>query len=88
MSDFIISNAQKKWTKIVTFWMPIKIYRKKLRGILTMGVGNYIRAVRHERKAKFAHELAVLAVMKDEGGIPERMAGLSYLGWGREILSV
>ena len=67
MSDFIISNAQKKWTKIATFWILSKVYRKKLRGILTMGVGNYIRAVRRERNAKFAHELAVLAVMKDEG---------------------
>lgn len=67
MSEFIISNIQKKWTKIATFWILSKVYRKKLRGILTMGVGNYIRAVRGERNAKFAHELAVLAVMKDEG---------------------
>lgn len=67
MSVFTITNTQKKWPKIATCWVPVKIYRKALRGILGLGIKNYIHVLRHDKKATFTNELSIAAIMKDEG---------------------
>ncbi len=62
-----ISSRRKFWARLATDWIPVKSYRKALRGILWMGVGNYIRVLRGDRVAKFDTELSVVAIMKNEG---------------------
>ena len=61
------SPRRKKFAKIATCWIPIKTWRKALRGIILMGVGNYCRVLRNDQKTTFPHELAVVAIMKNEG---------------------
>lgn len=53
--------------KLFTFWIPIKIYRKKLRAIIQMGIRRYIHIIQTEKTATFKHELSVVAIMKNEG---------------------
>lgn len=62
-----ISNNRRKWAKGLTCWIPIKIYRKALRGIICMGIGDYIRILRYDKHTQFAHELSITAIMKNEG---------------------
>ena len=62
-----ITKTRKFFAKIVTFWIPIKKYRKVLRGILLMGIGNYVRVIKKEKTRKFPHELSVVTILKDEG---------------------
>lgn len=61
------TKARMFLAKIATCWIPLKIYRKALRGIILMGIGNYIRVLRHDKTAKFKNTLAVVAIMKNEG---------------------
>lgn len=63
----IISKKQKQMSSLLTFWIPIKSYRRALRGILQLGVRKYFRTLKSDRTTKFAHELAIGAIMKDEG---------------------
>ena len=62
-----ITKQRMMFAKMATFWIPIKIYRKALRGILLMGIKNYIAVLRHDKTAKFENELAIAAIMKNEG---------------------
>ncbi len=62
-----ITKQRMFFAKLATFWIPLKIYRRALRGILMMGVGKYLRVLRHERTAVFENELSVAAIMKNEG---------------------
>ncbi len=62
-----ISPRRKKYSKIATCWIPFKTYRKFARGVIQMGVGEFIRRRRAERHLTFKYELSVMAIMKDEG---------------------
>lgn len=53
--------------KLLTWWIPIKKYRKALRGILNIGVRKYTKIIKTDKNHKFDHELAICAIMKDEG---------------------
>ena len=62
-----ITKKRNFWSKFLTCWIPVKKYRKAIRGILLMGPSNYIRTVREDKKKKFPYELSIAAIMKDEG---------------------
>lgn len=62
-----ISKRRMFLSKLATFWIPIKIYRKALRGILWMGVKNYVRVLQEDKTKKYPYELSVVAIMKNEG---------------------
>lgn len=65
-----LPNLTKKklfWAKLATFWIPSAAYRRALRGILLMGVKNYINVIKNDKINKFPYELSVVAIMKDEG---------------------
>jgi len=62
-----ISKARSFWAKTITCWIPVKTWRKALRGIILMGIGNYIRVLRNDKKTTFPHELTIAAIMKNEG---------------------
>ena len=62
-----ISKRRKFWSTVATFWIPIKSYRRALRGILQLGVCKYFRIIKNDRTTKFANEIAIGAIMKDEG---------------------
>ena len=62
-----ISKWRKFYSSALTFWIPIKIYRRALRAILQLGVCKYFRIIKNDRTTKFANEIAIGAIMKDEG---------------------
>lgn len=62
-----ISKWRKFYSTALTFWIPIKSYRRALRAILQFGVCKYFRVIKNDRKTKFANEIAIGAIMKDEG---------------------
>lgn len=62
-----ISKRRMFLSKLATFWIPIKAYRKALRGILLMGWRNYINVIRNDKVKKFPYELSIVAIMKNEG---------------------
>lgn len=63
----VISNTKRKWVKIITNFIPIKIYRKAARGILLLGYNRYKNVIKNEDKTKFPHTLSIMAIMKNEG---------------------
>lgn len=62
-----ISKYRKFLATMATFWIPVKKYRKALRGILMLGVGNYLKISRSDKVKKFDNDLSVVAIMKNEG---------------------
>ena len=62
-----ITKRKMFFAKFATFWIPVKTYRKMLRGILLMGVDNYLKVLKEEKTKKFSYELSVVAIMKNEG---------------------
>lgn len=63
----IISKWRKLYSTALTFWIPIKSYRRALRGILQLGVCKYYHIIKSDRITKFENEIAIGAIMKDEG---------------------
>ena len=63
----IISKNRKKWATLATALIPIKSYRKALRGILLLGVKKYKNIIKTDQTKKFKHELSITAIMKNEG---------------------
>lgn len=63
----IISKQRKYLSSLLTFWIPIKSYRRTFRGIIQLGIIKYIRTLKSDRITQFKHELAIGAIMKDEG---------------------
>ena len=63
-----ISHTKKYfWPKTLTSFIPFRHARRSLRGILTMGIGNYLKQLRADKNTKFEHELSIAAIMKNEG---------------------
>ena len=62
-----ISKWRKFYSTAITFWIPSKSYRRALRGVLQFGVRNYFQVRKFEQTTKFANEIAIGAIMKDEG---------------------
>ncbi len=62
-----ITKGRDRLSKLLTCWIPAKSYRKCVRGILQMGIGEWARRRAYERNASFDYELSVVALMKDEG---------------------
>ena len=62
-----ISKWRKFYSTAATFWIPIKSYRRAFRGILQLGVRKYFRTIKNDRTTKFKNEIAIGAIMKDEG---------------------
>jgi len=62
-----ISKQRKLLSQILTFWIPIKSYRRALRGIILFGIKNYFNVLKNDKNAKFPNELAITAIMKNEG---------------------
>lgn len=67
MSLPTITKNRKRMATIATCWIPFKVYRKYLRGILLMGIKNWRNVKKFEKTAKFENELSVVAIMKNEG---------------------
>ena len=63
----IISNTKRLLVKFITNLIPIKIYRKALRGILLLGYSRYKNVIKNEDTTKFPHMLSITAIMKNEG---------------------
>lgn len=62
-----ITKSRKALAIMCSFWIPIKKYRKALRGILLLGARNYRRIIKSDRIKKFDVDLSVVAIMKNEG---------------------
>lgn len=62
-----ISKQKYKLIKILTNLIPFKIYRKAARGILTLGIKRYKNVIKTDKTHKFPYELAITAIMKNEG---------------------
>ena len=67
MEIYNVKKTRKKIAKILTCWMPFRVYRRALRGIITLGVSRYFQILKNDRKTKFQNEIAIGAIMKDEG---------------------
>ena len=63
----IISRQKKQLSTLLTFWIPVKSYRRAIRGIIQLGVCKYFRILKSDRSTRFENELAIGAIMKDEG---------------------
>ena len=63
----VISKKRKFLSKLLTFWIPIKSYRRAFRGILQLGIRNYFNVIKQDKITKFENEIAIGAIMKDEG---------------------
>ncbi len=62
-----ISVWRRFWGQLLTFWIPIKKYRKAARGILWLGLGRYVRVLKEDKTRNFPYELSIVAIMKNEG---------------------
>ncbi len=62
-----ISKQRKILSQILTFWIPSKKYRRAFRGMLQFGLLKRWRVLRNDRKRHFENEVAIGAIMKDEG---------------------
>jgi len=62
-----ISKWRKFYSTALTFWIPIKSYRRAFRGILQLGIRKYFHVIKTDRTTKFANEIAIGAIMRDEG---------------------
>ncbi len=62
-----ISKWRKFYSTALTFWIPLKIYRRSFRMILQLGVRKYFNILKSDQTATFENELAIGAIMKDEG---------------------
>jgi len=62
-----ISPAKRKIIRFITNLIPIKIYRKALRGILLLGYSRYKDVIKNDDKTQFPHKLSIVAIMKNEG---------------------
>ncbi len=60
-------KSRKLLSHIATFWIPFKSYRRAFRGILQLGIKNYFNILKSDKTTRFASELAIGAIMKDEG---------------------
>lgn len=69
MSLSTITKNRKRIATIATCWIPFKVYRKYLRGILMMGIKNWRNVKKFEKTAKFENELSIVAIMKNEGAL-------------------
>ena len=67
MSFSKISPTRKFLSKLLTFWIPIKSYRRTFRGILQFGVKKYFDTLKSDKTTKFPNELCIGAIMKNEG---------------------
>ena len=63
----IISKRKQKWVKFITNFIPIKIYRKAIRGILLLGYSRYKDVIKNDALRKFPYEFTITAIMKNEG---------------------
>lgn len=63
----VITKPRKIFAVLCTFWIPIKRIRKKYRAILLMGFFKWLRARKYDQTHTFNHNLAIGAIMKDEG---------------------
>jgi len=62
-----MSRWRKFYSTALTFWIPIKIYRRLLRAILQLGVIRYFHTIKTDRANKFTNQIAIGTIMKDEG---------------------
>lgn len=62
-----VSKIRKIMANILTFWIPSKKYRRALRGMLLFGPIKRMRVLRNDKIKHFENELAIGAIMRDEG---------------------
>lgn len=62
-----IQKYRKYLSIFLTFWIPSKCYRRAFRGILRFGIFNYLSVLKTDKKTIFENEVAIGAIMKDEG---------------------
>lgn len=67
MSFSKTSPTRKFLSKLLTFWIPIKSYRRTFRGILQFGIKKYFDTLKSDKTTKFPNELCIGAIMKNEG---------------------
>lgn len=51
---------------VLTFWIPVKSYRRAIRSILYMGLKEYKENKRFESENNFKYKLSIAAIMKNE----------------------
>jgi hypothetical protein len=62
-----IPRKKQTWVKFITNFIPTKIYRQALRGILLLGTKRYKNVIKTDQTKKFKYNLAITAIMKNEG---------------------
>ncbi len=67
MSSHISDTKKHFFPNLITSIIPCRHARRSIRGILTMGIGNFLKQLRADKKIKFSHELSIAAIMKNEG---------------------
>ena len=67
MKQIDIARKNYFWPKLLTCWIPSRIYRRAFRGILTIGITKYFKILREDKSKNFDYEFAIGAIMKNEG---------------------
>lgn len=62
-----ISATKRNIIRFITNLIPIKIYRKAIRGILLLGYSRYKNVIKNDDQTKFPQQLSIVAIMKNEG---------------------
>ena len=63
-----LSNIKKHfWPNLLTSLIPFRPARRAWRGILSMGLFEYIRQIKQDKNTNFENELTIAAIMKNEG---------------------
>ncbi len=63
----VISKKRIFLSKLLTFWIPVKSYRRAFRGIIQFGIKKYFNVLKQDKNTKFENEIAIGAIMKNEG---------------------
>ncbi|MDE6478057.1 MAG: glycosyltransferase family 92 protein [Alphaproteobacteria bacterium] len=63
----IITRGMRRRAILATFWIPVAAWRRAMRGIFQLGLRQYRHVIRTDKNRRFAHTLAVAAIMKNEG---------------------
>lgn len=67
MKKDYLTEKKLFWPNLLTCWIPSRIYRRALRGILTIGVTKYFKILKSDKTKTFENEIAIGAIMKNEG---------------------
>ena len=67
MSSHLSDIKKHFWPNLLTSLIPFRPARRAWRGILSMGLFEYIRQIKQDKNTNFENELTIAAIMKNEG---------------------